>query len=57
MALFRSLESSQSRLLANSIPSMMPREESNIPQITSSLTAFAFAPGVLKTTTPFLVAS
>ena len=35
----------------------MPREESNIPQITSSFTAFAFAPGVLKTTIPFSVAS
>jgi len=35
----------------------MPREESNIPHITSSFTAFAFAPGVLKTTIPFLVAS
>ena len=35
----------------------MPREESNMPHITSSFTAFAFAPGVLKTTIPFWVAS
>ena len=35
----------------------MPREESNMPHITSSFTALAFAPGVLNTTIPFLVAS
>ena len=31
---------------------MIPRDASSIPQTTNSLTAFAFAPGVLKTTTP-----
>ncbi len=35
----------------------MPREESNIPQMTSSFTAFALAPGVFITTIPALVAS
>ena len=32
---------------------MISREPSKIPAITSSLTAFAFAPGVLNTTIPF----
>ncbi len=36
---------------------MIPRDASSIPQTTNSLTAFAFAPGVLKTTTPLSVAS
>ena len=39
------------------MPSIIPREESNMPHITSSFTAFAFAPGVLNTTIPCLVAS
>ena len=47
----------ESRFLAKLIPSTIPLDESSIPQITSSLTAFAFAPGVLKTTTPVSVAS
>ena len=34
----------------------MPLEDNNSPQITSSLTALAFPPGVLNTTTPFSVA-
>ena len=57
IAWFKAAESSRSRFFANSMPSTIPREESNIPQMTSSFTAFAFAPGVLKTTIPFLVAS
>ena len=35
----------------------IPLEDKSIPQTTSSFTAFAFAPGVLNTTTPFFVAS
>jgi hypothetical protein len=34
------------------MPSMMPRALSSMPAITSSLTALALAPGVLKTTIP-----
>ena len=39
------------------LPERMPRELSNIPASTNSLTAFAFAPGVLKTTMPRFVYS
>ena len=35
----------------------MPLDASNKPQTTSSFTAFALAPGLLKTTMPFFVAS
>ena len=42
---------------AKAIPRMMPREASNKPQSTSSFTALALAPGVLKTTTPRSVQS
>ena len=46
----------ESRFLAKFIPSNIPQDESSMPHITSSLTALAFAPGVLKTTTPKSVA-
>ena len=41
--------------IAKFIPSETPRTDNNKPARTSSLTAFALAPGVLKTTTPFSV--
>ena len=39
------------------LPWIIPLEERSIPQTTSSFTALAFAPGVLKTTIPLFVAS
>ena len=39
------------------LPSIIPLDPSNIPHKTNSLTAFELAPGVLKTTIPFLEAS
>ena len=41
------------KVLHQSIAAPTLRDAIKSPQITSSLTAFAFAPGVLKTTTPF----
>ena len=38
-------------------PCIIPLEDKSIPQTTSSLTAFALAPGVLNTTIPLSVAS
>ena len=49
MALPTSVES----VFAQSMAAGIFLAESNIPAITSSFTAFAFAPGVLKTTIPF----
>ena len=57
IALERASASWPPRFFAKSIPSIIPLEERSIPQITSSFTALAFAPGVLKTTIPFFVAS
>ncbi|OQA17864.1 MAG: hypothetical protein BWY61_02093 [Firmicutes bacterium ADurb.Bin354] len=45
--------SSSASDLTHSIPPTISREARSIPARTSSLTAFALAPGVLKTTTPF----
>ena len=53
MYAFRSAESTPSILLTKFAPAYMPLEDINKPARTISFTAFAFAPGVLKTTTPF----
>ena len=44
-------------LVAKPIPGITPLEPRSNPHSTSSLTALAFAPGVLNTTTPFWVHS
>ena len=55
--MFNSAESCPDNVLEKIFPWIIPREDRSIPQTTSSLTAFALAPGVLKTTIPLFVAS
>ena len=53
MCAFKSLESTPSISLTKLAPAYIPLDDISRPARTISLTAFAFAPGVLKTTIPF----
>ena len=55
--LFSSEESCPCKVLEKIFPWIIPLDARSIPQTTNSLTALALAPGVLKTTIPFSVAS